>query len=637
MKQAIDLAKDISAPIQVPVMELLEQAAWQFPEHLAIKHGEKRWTYTQLIDAVKCLAHQLLSEGVRSGDVIAIHGNKSLSTITAMFSVLWIGCVMLPIDEDLPTVRKATMLKEGSAKYVLLTGTFSETLCQKVKHLAVNLQTCRISNNLSTVDEAGLPSPAANHSTTPAYIFFTSGTTGIPKGILGSHKGLSHFVQWEQAEFAIGPTDRVAQLTNLSFDGILKDIFPPLISGGTLVLPTNNRPFETPLGLLEWLDTEKITIIQTVPSVIASWLISLPTKSSLLKSVRLLCLAGEPLTGKLIQDWRKKFVDNSAEIINLYGPTETTILKSFYRVPRSVSAELQPIGYPLPDTQVFIQDQHGNLCGTAELGEIVIRTKFATLGYINASSEENARFYINPYRDDPEDVLYQTGDCGRIDADGLITIAGRVDDQVKIRGVRIQPSEISFLLSKHSAVGSCVVLPYRPSEQEVSLVAYVVLKDQRQVTAQDLRDHLATYLPLVMLPRFFLFLKKMPLTASGKVNREALPPPTGIEDINPVIEQLTPVQELIVLTLKEVFERENIALHDNFFDLGGHSLLLLQLIARIRKALGIEVDIRVCFEHPTGAQLAAHVEVALTRSVRTSDRGDYGGQLASTEGTCDEK
>ena len=290
-----------------------------------------------------------------------------------------------------------------------------------------------------------------------AYIFFTSGSTGVPKGVLGWHKGLSHFLQWQGDTFGIGPQERVAQLIHLSFDAVLRDIFLPLTRGATLCVPNEQDTLDAQ-SLMQWLERERISLVHTIPTLAQAWLAQVPADVCL-RSLRWVFFSGEPLTEILVRQWRVAFPRSA--IVNLYGPTETTLVKCYYVVPPDVLPGIQPAGWPLPQTQALVLAAHSRLCGIGEPGEIVLRTPFRTLGYINAPDDQRQRFVQNPFREDAGDWLYYTGDRGRYRPDGMLEILGRLDEQVKIRGIRIEPSEVTATLAQHPAVHACVVVPRR--------------------------------------------------------------------------------------------------------------------------------------------------------------------------------
>jgi acyl-coenzyme A synthetase/AMP-(fatty) acid ligase/acyl carrier protein len=424
---------------------------------------------------------------------------------------------------------------------------------------------------------------------------------------LGCHKGLSHFIQWQRQTFAIGPPDRGAQLTGLSFDVVLRDIFLPLSSGATLCLPTAEDELG-PERILGWLERERITLLHTVPSLAQSWLVRLPPGIAL-PALRWVFMAGEPLTGSLVRRWREAF-QGTGQIVNLYGPTETTLAKCFYLLPPDIPAGVQPVGRPLPETQALVLSEHNQCCGVGEPGEIVLRTPFRTLGYINAPAENRQRFVKNPFRNDARDLLYHTGDAGRYRPDGSLEILGRLDFQIKIRGIRIEPGEIEALLSQHPAIWQSVVVAHQEPAGDKRLVAYLVPRPGQVPTPAELRHFLAEKLPEAMIPSTFVKLTALPLTPNGKVNRQALPAPDRIapEQARTFVAPRNPTEEALAEIWAGILGLAQVGALDNFFELGGHSLLATQVISRLRDIFRVNLPVRSLFESPTIATLAQHLE-----------------------------
>jgi amino acid adenylation domain-containing protein len=434
----------------------------------------------------------------------------------------------------------------------------------------------------------------------PAYLFFTSGTTGVPKAVVGCHKGLSHFLSWQRDTFQVTPLDRCAQLIGLSFDAVLRDIFLPLTSGATLCLPEANRE---PESLMVWMQSQQVTLVHTVPAVAHNW-ISQIRKEVALPSLRWVFFSGEPLRDTLIRQWRLA-LPGKYQIVNLYGPTETTLIKCFFVVPDPPLPGIQPVGRPLPETQAWVTNSKDQLCGLGEIGEIALRTPFRTLGYANSRLETARHFRRNPFRKDDGDLVYFTGDLGRYRPDGSLDILGRRDHQVKIRGVRIELDEIAAIICKHPEVSASVVV-FRKQVEPQDLVAYVVPKNFGLALREELRAHLASQLPAAMIPTVFVFLESMPLTANGKVDRKALPV-TDFMERAPNKEHVAPrsaIELQLATVWSEVLGVSNIGAFDNFFDLGGQSLLATQVASRIQRDLRVECPLRLLFETPNLAALA---------------------------------
>ena len=478
----------LEEPRHEPVTSLFFQWAERSPEHIAVRQGTRTWTYDRLAENTRALARTLVRKGLQPGDIVAVEGSKSFGVVVGMLGVWASRGVLMPVDPSLPGPRKLNMLRESGATCLIHAGDCPGEhwwieVSGECQHLEVDRHSGCVAGAIERDPEGPLPDPSPDDA---AYIFFTSGTTGTPKAILGCHKGMSHFIAWQRETFAIGPGDRIAQLTSLSFDVVLRDVLLPLTSGGTLCLPDSDE-LPASADVLRWLERERVSVIHVVPSLVQFWL-SGASRHLDLDTLRWAFFAGEPLTGTLVSRWRT-VVTGGGEIVNLYGPTETTLAKCYYRVPAKVPPGIQPIGKALPQTQGLILTPGRQLCGIGELGEIVVRTPFRTLGYLNASRIGAPGFAENPFRNDRSDRIYHTGDLGRYRPDGSLEILGRLDDQVKVRGVRVEPGEVEAVLQGHPAVTACTVLGLRDEKGEMFLAAYVVAP--RGTRAEDLRSFLA--------------------------------------------------------------------------------------------------------------------------------------------------
>jgi amino acid adenylation domain-containing protein len=609
---SIELPEYPQKPVTVQFLEWAEQK----PEMVVISHGTRQVTYGELAEKAKALARYIHSDNLHKGDAIAIVGSRSFGTITSMLAVLMAGRVFVTIDSALPVSRQRLIAKEASVKVLLSCSGKSSSLKEwireepELKFMSVDSETgsVRGADHQLTADANDLPDIEGNDL---AYIFFTSGSTGTPKGILGTHKGLSHFVNWQRNKFAVGVEDRVSQLTNLGFDVIMRDIFLPLTSGARICMPEENDL----LNPLAWLAKEQISVAHTTPSLLQSWLstVKLPID---LRALRWLFVAGEPLTEALICKWRRFFPEHG-QIVNLYGPTETTLAKCFYPIPRQISPGIQPVGYPLPETQALILGQDGRLCGIGERGEIVLRTPFRTRGYINLPDETQQRFRKNPFRDDDTDLLYFTGDLGRYRPDGLLEISGRADDQVKIRGVRIEPAEVMASLARHEAVENCYVMATKNKDGQAELVAYVVLKPHKPTESGQFRAYLSSQLPTPFIPSTFVFVEHLPRLPNGKVNRKALPAPEQSRRKSTVMAFSAPRNEIehkLADIWQDLLNLKHIGIQVNFFDLGGHSLLAVRMLVEINKLFNIDLPLGAVYQYPTIKQLSAAISSDTRRS-----------------------
>ncbi|MCB8977443.1 MAG: amino acid adenylation domain-containing protein [Ardenticatenaceae bacterium] len=583
----------LSQPVYAPVTEMFRVRVQQQPDATALEQQGQQWSYQSLYNQAQTMAHHLNEQGIGQGDVVAVSGRRSFGLVAGMLAVFYSGAVLLTLDPNLPPARQQVMLDEANAQARLRVDDTNPT--------AIQLELFPTSGNRRTLPDA-------------AYLFFTSGTTGKPKGVLGTHQGLAHFLQWQQATFAIGPTDRCAQLTALSFDVVLRDIFTPLTSGATLCLPEADA--SDPHHLLPWLQQEKITLLHTVPTLADLWLNHRPENLTL-PHLRLAFFAGEPLPQALVQRWQQQLAPHG-QIVNLYGPTETTLAKCYYPVPAPPLPGVQPVGRPMPHAQALLLNSDDQLCGIGEVGEIVLRTPFRSLGYLNNPEETAVRFIINPFTAVADDWLYRTGDRGRYRPDGLLEILGRVDHQIKIRGMRIEPGEIAVVLQEHTAVQTALIVPW-DNEGEKQLAAYLVAPSADATLPTDLRQFASERLPTHMVPTAYTVLEALPMNANGKVNRQALPPPVVAASALTYAPPQTPFEEIMVTIWQEVLGQAQVGIHNNFFDLGGHSLLATQIISRVRDQFEVDLPVRALFEHATIAALSARVEAIIMEELAELD------------------
>jgi amino acid adenylation domain-containing protein len=595
---------ELQSPRQSTVVEQI--AAWseKAPDSVAINGESSAWTYCDLTAAARDFSRVLNDAGVRSGDAVALMGDPSFGLITSLLGVLNCGAVIVPIDRSLPAARVDMLLKEAKVRLLVLIGDVERDALTSDSRatIRVDAATGIIEPDWKVSLEDSTPSNVRSFPENAAYIFFTSGTTGTPKGVLGSHQSLSHFINWQRTQFDVGPNDRVAQVTGLSFDVMLREIFLPLTSGARLCIPERN--IDSAGEFWHWMDEQQITILHSVPSRLQSWLSDVPEETCL-DSMRWLFMAGEPLSDTLVRSWRSFF---PGAVINLYGPTETTLAKLWYRI--SAGEELrhgiQPLGRPLPQSQALILSAGDRLCGIGELGEIVVRTPFRTLGYLRAEENEG-RFIANPFGDGDEDVVYRTGDLGRYLHEGQIQITGRVDDQLKIRGVRVEPAEVAAVLSAEDGVAHGFVGASPGDESDRQLIAWVVLEKGHEIGSNELSSSMASRLPLAFVPSQFVFLDELPLTANGKVDRSALPPPKT-DNQSKYIAPRNPMERQLASIWCEVLGIEDVGIHDNFFALGGHSLLAIQIKTRTFERMQVDLSLRLLFEAPTIAELAEEIE-----------------------------
>jgi amino acid adenylation domain-containing protein len=580
----------LAAPPRPCIVEDIRRWAEQAPHAPAVRFEGGELSYGELVAQAEVIQRRLRGGGVGVGDVVAVTGARSPSFIACMLGVLDGRFTLLTLDPLLPTERQRLMLERAGVKHLICVGELGTP--NPAPHLpttALRAQDRELVATAASLSERDPPRPDD-----VAYLFFTSGTTGVPKAVRGLQHGLAHFVRWQRERFGIGPGDRVAHVTSLSFDVVLREVFTPLASGATLCIPPSDVDGA---HILRWMDSEAITVVHTVPSIAAWWLSNAERG---LRALRWVFFAGEPLSDALVRRWREAFSDGGKQV-NLYGPTETTLAKCFFVVPDLPRFGIQPVGEPLPNSHVWVEAASGVRAGLGERGEIVIRTPHRAR--VERLEGAPPPFAPNPFRNDPRDLVYRTGDLGRFAHDGTLEILGRMDDQVKIRGVRIEPAEVAAVALLQPEVRACAVVPHRTDRGEVALAAYVVFDDGAERSWHALRDCLRARLPSSMVPSAFVAVDKIPLTPSGKLDRAALPRP---QDTLPCAGSAphTEAEAKLLAIWRAVLGVEDLGATDDFFDAGGHSLLAVRLIGRVQEAFDKRLRLNAVFEAPTVVEMA---------------------------------
>jgi amino acid adenylation domain-containing protein len=586
------------------VVELFCNAVDRAPDRTAIAVRERCLTYRDLEEETNRLANLLLSLGAAKGALVAVFSSDPLENAIALIALIKAGCVFFPLDPALPDGRVEVLLAEAAPQWLLT----------DAGHLRRAAGLAAAANSSPRVLCLGEPDGGGAYDDRTralrpcgpdemCYLFFTSGSTGRPKGIAGRLKAIDHFVRWEIETFAIPDGARVSQLTLPIFDAFLRDVFVPLAVGGTICIPDGRDILLDAQQLSKWIDRRDLHIVHCVPSVLRAILSGGLTPQQL-GSLRQVFLAGEPVFPADVRKWSDIFGDR-IELVNLYGPTETTMTKFFYRIQAADGHRRSiPIGKPMRGARALVVDEKGEPCPPGKIGEIYIRTPYRSLGYYRQPEATSAVFIQNPFSDKTDDIVYKTGDLGRVLDDGDFEFLGRRDQQVKIRGVRIEMGEIEDLLRRHPLVEDVAVADRADAAGNRFLCAYVVLRGE--VETAELRRFLGEQIPDFMLPSIFVRLAELPRTPNGKLDRRALP--AFVQDRDALggvyVAPRTPLEERLAALFGELLRLERVGIHDSFFDLGGHSLLATQLLSRIRSLFQVEVPLRVLFAKPFVADLA---------------------------------
>lgn len=599
---------------------------------------DRELTYGELDAWSDNVAAALHRQGLEKGDRVAITAQNSFVAVASILGSLKVGGVFVPLDPDSPRQRLDAQIAPVSPSAWLtesrlgdltreLAGDDGESAVLEIdREEGSDDNPCLLPRRTEEGLENLLDPPAVEWGADdPCYVYFTSGSTGRPKPISGRLAAIDHFVRWEIEEFGVGPGTRVSQLTAPTFDAFLRDVFTPLCAGGTVVVPGAPETVLSPDRLAAWLDDEEIQLVHCVPSLFRV-LLNADLDEDRFRALRAVLLAGEVLLPSDVQRWSAIFGDR-IELVNLYGPSETTMVKLFYRVkPEDAERRSIPIGQPMPGARALVVTEAGEPAPAGTVGEILIRTPYRSLGYLGRDDLTAEVFVPNPLSDDPSDVVYRTGDLGRVLESGDLEFLGRRDQQVKIRGIRVELGEIEDLILGSGKVQEAAVADRRDSDDNRYLAAYVVPDEGADDVVGELRAELAEHLPEALIPSAFVVLEALPKTPTGKVDRKSLPAPEEVEDTSRYEAPRTPTEERLAAQFASVLERPRVGIHDDFFQVGGHSLLAMVLLSRLSSEFDVELPLGMLFESPTVAGLAVRVE-----ELQASSGGVEEGETVSGE------
>lgn len=585
------------------VQDLFDQTAAQFSTSPAIDNGARRITYGELQTEVDRLAQVLAARGVAESTIVGIFLSDSIGIISSILATLKAGGVFCPLDPAFPQKRLQVMFQTVAPTWCITHSRFAGKLREVTTNLSSPPQLILIDDLPDGLAHGHALSMRSSNPDAPCSIYFTSGSTGKPKAILGRLKGIDHFIKWEIETVGARPGTRVSQLAAPSFDGFLKDAFVPLCSGGIVCAPENRDLILDPWSLADWLDVEQVEVLHCVPSVFRA-LINQGLSAQYFEAMKCVVMTGEPLYPADVKRWMDVF-GNRIRLFNIYGTTETTLSKFAYEVkPEDVERNSIPVGKIIKGAAMMLIDQYGQPCGVGDVGEIYIRTPYRSFGYYGEPELTKQVFVPNPFGNDPDDLVHKTGDYGRLLQGGDLEHLGRRDQQVQIRGVRVELGEIENLLHAHEAVADVAVIDRDDADGNKTLIAYVTMANG--TGSAVLREHLAQQLPEAMLPSAFVELSRLPRTLNGKIDRKALPALELMQAKREIGESTPrgPVEEIVAGIWCEVLKLPVISRLDNFFNLGGHSLLVTHVIMRVRETLKVEMPIRSLFEAPTVAEFS---------------------------------
>jgi len=580
------------------VPELVSAQAAATPDAIAVTHGKRSLSYQELDRRANRLAHILQSLGVGPDVVVGLYLDRSLAMIVGALAILKAGGAYLPLDPSYPTERLMFLLKDAQAPILVTGQCMADTLPEHPEHVVTLDPEGRL-----PVTQNSEPPIARARGENLAYVIYTSGSTGQPKGVEITHGGLLNLVSWHQRAFRITRDDRASQLSALGFDAAVWELWPYLTAGASLHL-SDGVAANDPEAVRDWLISQKITIcFLATPLAERVMTLEWPTKARL----RVMLTGADTLHHYPPRKLPFRLVNN-------YGPTECTVLATSGTVLSNEHPHRLPsIGSPIDNVQVHILNEGMRQAPIGESGEIYIGGAGLARGYRNQPDLTAERFVPDPFSSEPGARLFRTGDLGRYLPDGQVAFLGRIDEQVKIRGFRIEPAEIVKVLDEHPAVQASTVVAREVEPGDKRLVAYFVPAAKAQPTHTELRNFIAARVPEYMVPATFVKLEALPLNPSGKVDRAALPAPNAENTLrdSSFVAPRTPIEERLAAMLALLLDLDRVGVEDNFFLLGGHSLLGTQLIARVRDAFGVELSLRNLFDAPTVSKLSAQIEALL--------------------------
>lgn len=588
-------------PADKCIHQFFEEFAEKTPQAAALVQGTQKFSYSDLNNQANRLAHHLQNLGVQTNSVVGVFTDRSPEMITGLLAVLKAGGAYVPLDSSYPRDRMAEMVEIGDFKLIMTKLSLYNQLPKNDGTKVICLDYDTEKEKIAAESEENCVSGTTVNDL--CYVIFTSGSTGVPKGACVYHKGWTNLLYWFTKEFEINPMDKNLIVSSFSFDLTQRAIAMSLINGGELHLV--NADHYDPDLIIKTIAEESITLMNCAPSTFYP-LIENKEEQGLQKlgSLRILFLGGEPISASRLKSWTQS-EHCHAKVANVYGIAECAdvsiayVLKDYDRYIKSSV----PAGTPIFNTQVYILDDDLKLVPKGVVGEICIAGDGLGKGYINDEALTAEKFVPNPFSRQPNEKLYRTGDFGRVLPDGNIEYLGRGDQQIKIRGYRIDIGDIETAVRQNSMIKEVVVAVKEFSREDRRLIAYLV-KEQGSdnLTDEDvikrMREFLNEKLPNYMVPNLFCVLDKLPLTPNGKIDRNALPIP-GVSTAGKDETQIGEIEEVLIKTFADTLKVETVGVDDNFFQIGGYSLLVTQIVSIASQTFNVQLEQTDFLTNPT--------------------------------------
>ena len=585
------------------IHELVEAQAKRAPNAVAVVYEEESLTYGELNERANKLAHYLRNRGVGPETLVAMCMERSLDMIVGILGVLKAGGAYLPLDLSYPPDRLAFMIEDANPPVALT----QESLAARLpKHQAQII--CLDSDWPAIARESGDNLTAIAGPDNLAYVIYTSGSTGKPKGCQITHSNVVRLFDATWDWYKFDENDVWTMFHSYAFDFSVWEIWGALFYGGRVVVV----PFlvsRSPEAFYRLLSEKRVTVLNQTPSAFRQLILAEESVGVHDLSLRYVIFGGEALEMQSLKPWYQRHGDRKPLLVNMYGITETTVHVTYRPLSLDDTERGSVIGKPIPDLQLYVLDQHRQPVPLGVAGEMYVGGAGVARGYLNRPELTKQRFIPDPFSSLPEARLYKTGDLARLLPDGDVEYLGRIDHQVKIRGFRIELGEIESVLANHPAIHQNLVTAREDNTGDKRLVAYVVPKSNQHLNIADLRSYIRQSLPEYMVPSVFSVMKSFPLTPTGKIDRAALPPPVQEQrDQSAIVAPRNEREELLLSIFQEILKVESISVTDDFFDLGGHSLMAAHLMSQIQAATGRQIPLAALFRAATVESLAQLIE-----------------------------
>lgn len=610
----------VEFPIYKTIHKMFEEAVCKFPNNIAISSERGQFTYKELNEFANKLANGLIQKGIKKGDFVTIFMERSLEIIISIMGILKAGGVYVPVDPEHPEERNTYIISDTKSPFIVTKNSYID----KAKELLANSTSVKEIISLENdIDKFSAENPDIDiEADDLAYVIYTSGSTGKPKGTLLAHKGVVNLGHLIRNHFNINEKEVLTQFATYSFDASVWDTFAPLFWGSRLHLLSPEERISAD-AFADAICRTKTTVVTSLPTVFFNQIAADLSEENFwkLSTIRSIGVAGEALSAEIVRAFQRKF-RNSIEINNLYGPTESTVVTTGYRI-RDLIPEEQtniPIGKPFDNYEVYIVNEENQLCPINVPGEMYISSIALAKGYLNQEEKTKQVFIQNPFKENSR--VYKSGDVARILENGIIEYVSRKDSQVKVRGHRVEIGEIEDKQAKYPGIQDVAVIP-KKDNNETFLVSYYTSRDNKKVKTSDLKKFLLERLPAYMVPKYINYLDEMPVSPTGKIDRKKLATfeICQVEENYDYVAPQDEVQQIIAHAWKKVLGLQKVSIYDDFFEVGGHSLKIMSVLVLIKPHYpGIKIG--DFFTHRTISDLAMRVKELQQKGNKSSKNNE---------------